>query len=160
MPSFDVVSEINRHELGNALDQTAREVATRFDFKGSGARVEQNELALTLVAPSEFQVRQLLDILKARLARRGIDLAALKVEDVVVSGSEARQAALVREGLDSDFARKVVRLIKESGLRVQAQIQDRQVRVTGKKRDDLQAVIALLRAAKLELPLQYVNFRD
>lgn len=160
MPSFDVVSEINRHELGNALDQANREVATRFDFKGSNARVEQKELALTLVAPSEFQVQQLLDILKAKLARRGIDLAALKVEDVVVSGSEARQAVLVREGLDSDLARKIVRLIKDSGLKVQAQIQEKQVRVTGKKRDDLQAVIVMLRAAKLELPLQYTNFRD
>jgi uncharacterized protein YajQ (UPF0234 family) len=160
MPSFDVVSEINRHELSNALDQTNREVATRFDFKGSNARVEQKELALTLVAPSEFQVQQLLDILKAKLAKRGIDLAALKIEDVVVSGSEARQAVLVREGLDSDLARKIVRLVKDSGLKVQAQIQEKQVRVTGKKRDDLQAAIALLRAAKLELPLQYVNFRD
>lgn len=160
MPSFDVVSEINRHELTNALDQTNREVATRFDFKGSNARVENKELLLTLIAPSEFQVQQLLDVLKGKLTKRGIDLATLKIDDVVVSGSEARQQVTVREGLDSDLARKVVKLIKESGLKVQAQIQDKQVRVTGKKRDDLQAVIALLRAAKLELPLQYTNFRD
>jgi hypothetical protein len=160
MPSFDVVSEINRHELTNALDQTNREVATRFDFKGSNARVEVNELVLTLIAPSEFQVQQLLDVLKQKLAKRGIDLAALKVDEVVVSGSEARQAVTVREGLDSDLARKVVKLVKESGLKVQAQIQDKQVRVTGKKRDDLQAVIALLRGAKIELPLQFTNFRD
>jgi cyclic-di-GMP-binding protein len=160
MPSFDVVSEINRHELSNALDQTNREVSTRFDFKGSNARVETKELLLTLIAPSDFQVQQLLDVLKAKLARRGIDLASLKIDDVVVSGSEARQLVTVREGLDSDFARKLVKLIKESGLKVQAQIQEKQVRVTGKKRDDLQAVIAMLRAAKLELPLQFTNFRD
>jgi uncharacterized protein YajQ (UPF0234 family) len=160
MPSFDVVSEINRHELSNALDQTNREVSTRFDFKGSNARVEPKELLLTLIAPSDFQVQQLLDVLKAKLAKRGIDLASLKIDDVVVSGSEARQLVTVREGLDSDFARKLVKLIKESGLKVQAQIQEKQVRVTGKKRDDLQAVIAMLRAAKLELPLQFTNFRD
>jgi uncharacterized protein YajQ (UPF0234 family) len=160
MPSFDVVSEINRHELANALDQTNREVSTRFDFKGSDARVETKELLLTLVAPSEFQVQQLLDILKTKLAKRGIDLATLKIDNIVVSGSEARQQITVREGLDADLARKMVKLIKESGLKVQAQIQDKQVRVTGKKRDDLQAVIALLRTAKLELPLQYTNFRD
>ena len=160
MPSFDVVSEINRHELTNALDQANREVSTRFDFKGSNARVETKELLLTLVAPSEFQVQQLLDILKAKLTKRGIDLGTLKIDDIVVSGSEARQQVTVREGLDSDLARKVVKLVKESGLKVQTQIQDKQVRVTGKKRDDLQAVIAMLRAAKLELPLQYINFRD
>lgn len=160
MPSFDVVSEINRHELSNALDQTNREVSTRFDFKGSNARVETKELLLTLIAPSDFQVQQLLDVLKAKLAKRGIDLASLKIDDVVVSGSEARQLVTVREGLDSDFARKLVKLIKESGLKVQAQIQEKQVRVTGKKRDDLQAVIAMVRAAKLELPLQFTNFRD
>jgi uncharacterized protein YajQ (UPF0234 family) len=160
MPSFDVVSQVNRHELSNAIDQAAREVATRFDFKGTNARIEPKDLVLTLIAPSEFQVQQLLDILKAKIAKRGIDLAALRVDPVVVSGSEARQTVTVREGLDTDLARKLVKMIKESGLKVQAQIQEKQVRVSGKKKDDLQAVIALLRAAKVELPLQYVNFRE
>ena len=160
MPSFDVVSEINRHELTNAVDQTNREVSTRFDFKGSDARVEPKELQLTIVAPSDFQVQQVLDILQGKLSKRGIDLACLKVDPVVVSGKEARQVVTVREGLDSDLGRKIVKLIKESGLKLQAQIQEKQVRITGKKRDDLQAAIALLRGAKVEMPLQYVNFRD
>lgn len=160
MPSFDVVSEVNDHELTNALDQTNRELATRFDFKGSNARVERNEQALTLIAPSEFQVQQLLDILKAKMAKRGIELGALKVDAVTVSGSEARQLVTVREGIDSELARRIVKMVKESGLKLQAQIQEKQVRVNGKKRDDLQSAIAMLRQAKLDLPLQYVNFRD
>jgi len=160
MPSFDVVSEINRHELTNALDQTNREVSTRFDFKGSNARVEQTELQLTIIAPSDFQVQQVLDILQNKLSKRGIDLACLKLDPVVVSGSEARQLVTVREGLDSDLGRKIVKMVKESGLKLQAQIQEKQVRITGKKRDDLQAAIALLRGAKVDMPLQYVNFRD
>ena len=160
MPSFDVVSEINRHELTNALDQTNREVSTRFDFKGSNARVEQTELQLTIIAPSDFQVQQVLDILQNKLSKRGIDLACLKLDPVVVSGSEARQLITVREGLDSELGRKIVKMIKESGFKLQAQIQEKQVRVTGKKRDDLQAAIALLRGAKVDMPLQFVNFRD
>ena len=160
MPSFDVVSEINRHELTNALDQTNREVSTRFDFKGSNARVEQSELLLTIIAPSDFQVKQVLDILENKLSKRGIDLACLKLDPVVVSGSEARQLITVREGLDSELGRKIVKMIKESGFKLQAQIQEKQVRVTGKKRDDLQAAIALLRGAKVDMPLQFVNFRD
>ena len=160
MPSFDVVSEINRHELTNALDQTNRDVSTRFDFKGSNARVEQSELLLTIIAPSDFQVKQVLDILENKLSKRGIDLACLKIDPVVVSGSEARQLITVREGLDSELGRKIVKMIKESGFKLQAQIQEKQVRITGKKRDDLQAAIALLRGAKVDMPLQYVNFRD
>ena len=160
MPSFDVVSEINRHELTNALDQTNREVSTRFDFKGSNARVEQSELLLTIIAPSDFQVNQVLDILENKLSKRGIDLACLKIDPVVVSGSEARQLITVREGLDSELGRKIVKMIKESGFKLQAQIQEKQVRVTGKKRDDLQSAIALLRGAKVDMPLQFVNFRD
>ena len=160
MPSFDVVSEINRHELTNALDQTNRDVSTRFDFKGSNARVEQSELLLTIIAPSDFQVKQVLDILENKLSKRGIDLACLKLDPVVVSGSEARQLITVREGLDSELGRKIVKMIKESGFKLQAQIQEKQVRVTGKKRDDLQSAIALLRGAKVDMPLQFVNFRD
>ena len=162
MPSFDVVSEINHHELTNALDQTNREVSTRFDFKGSNARVERNDLQITIIAPSDFQVQQVRDILQNKLSKRGIDLACLKLEPVVVSGSEARQIVNVREGLESELARKIVKMIKESGLKLQAQIQEKQVRVTGKKRDDLQSAIALLRGAgdRIDMPLQYVNFRD
>ena len=160
MPSFDIVSEVDHHELSNAVDQANREIATRFDFKGTDARIERQELVLTLIAPTEFQVQQLLDVLRGKLAKRGIDLASLQVGAVTASINEARQVVTVREGLDSDFARKLVKRIKESGLKVQAQIQEKQVRVSGKKRDDLQAAIAMLRAAKLELPLQYVNFRD
>ena len=162
MPSFDVVSEINHHELTNAVDQTNREVSTRFDFKGSNSRVERNELQITIIAPSDFQVQQVRDILQNKLSKRGIDLACLKLEPVVVSGSEARQIVNVREGLDSDLARKIVKMIKESKLKLQAQIQEKQVRVTGKKRDDLQSAISLLRGAgdSIDMPLQYVNFRD
>jgi cyclic-di-GMP-binding protein len=160
MPSFDVVSEINQHELTNALDQANREISTRFDFKGTNTRIEHVEKVLTVHAPAEFQIQQALDILRNRLAKRGIDLACLKIDPPVISGSEARQIITVREGIDSELARQIVKQIKDSKLKVQAQIQGSQVRVSGKKRDDLQDVIALLRAAKYEMPLQYVNFRD
>ncbi len=160
MPSFDVVSEVNAHELANALDQANREINTRFDFKGTNTRIERADKVLTVHAPTEFQVKQALDILQNRMAKRGIDLNCLKIDPPVVTLNEARQVVTVREGIDAELARKISRQIKDSGLKVQAQIQGRQVRVNGKKKDDLQAVIALLRAARFELPLQYVNFRD
>ncbi|HTT09094.1 MAG TPA: YajQ family cyclic di-GMP-binding protein [Gammaproteobacteria bacterium] len=160
MPSFDVVSEVNAHELANAVDQANREINARFDFKGTNTRIEQTEKVLTIRAPAEFQVKQALDILQHRLTKRGIDLACLKIDPVIVSGSEARQVITVREGIDAELARKISRQIKDSKLKVQSQIQGPQVRVSGKKRDDLQAVIALLRTAKFDLPLQYTNFRD
>jgi cyclic-di-GMP-binding protein len=161
MPSFDVVSRVDLQEVRNAVDQTAREVATRFDFKGSNARVEQSEAVLTLEAPSRFQLEQLLDILKARLAKRGVDLRALEPGKVEESGQRARQTVTVRQGLDAEKARAVVRKLKDSRLKVQAAIQGEEVRVSGKQRDELQAAIALLRKAEdLELPLQFVNFRD
>ncbi|OGT79266.1 MAG: YajQ family cyclic di-GMP-binding protein [Gammaproteobacteria bacterium RIFCSPLOWO2_02_FULL_61_13] len=160
MPSFDVVSEIDTHELTNAVDQTNREVANRFDFKGTNSRVERMELKLTLVAPAEFQVKQVTDILQTKLAKRGIDVRCLKFETLQTSVSEARQDVIVRQGIDKDTARKLVKLVKETGLKVQTAIQGDQVRVTGKKRDDLQAVMAALRAADLDIPLQYTNFRD
>ena len=160
MPSFDVVSEIDEHELTNAIDQANREIGNRFDFKGSSARVDRNAFELTLIADAEFQVKQVDDVLQKKLAARGIDLGCLEMGEIVMSGKEARQLVKVRQGVDKDLARKIVKLIKDSKLKVQAQIQGEQVRVTGKKRDDLQEVIALLRSANLELPLQYVNFRD
>jgi uncharacterized protein YajQ (UPF0234 family) len=160
MPSFDVVSEVDAHELRNAVDQTTREIGNRFDLKGTVARVEQEEYVLTLIGEADFQVQQVLEILRLRLAKRGIDVACLDIADATRNLAEARQKVTVRNGLDADGARKVVKSIKESGIKVQAQVQDQQVRVTGKKRDDLQDVIAHLRTAELEVPLQFTNFRD
>lgn len=160
MPSFDVVSEVDMHELANALDQANREIGTRFDFKGSGANIEQAETLLTLHADNEFQIKQISDILHSKLAKRGVDVGVLKSDKIEISGSKALQKITVRQGIESDLAKKIVKLIKDSKLKVQAAIQGEQVRVSGKKRDDLQDVMALLRSAKLELPLQYINFRD
>ena len=160
MPSFDVVSEVDNHELTNAVDQTNREVTNRFDFKGTNARVERNEFELTIIAEAEFQVKQILDILQNKMTRRGIDIDCLELADLVESGNEVRQPVKVRQGIDKDLARKMVKLIKDSKLRVQAQIQQNQLRVSGKKRDDLQNVIAKLKDADVDLPLQFVNFRD
>ncbi len=160
MPSFDVVSEVNMHELANAVDQANREISTRFDFKGTGARIEHAEALLTLHADNEFQIKQITDILHNKLAKRGVDIAVLKADKIEISGSKAQQKITVRQGIESELARKIVKLIKDSKLKVQTAIQGEQVRVTGKKRDDLQEVIALLRASPLELPLQYINFRD
>lgn len=160
MPSFDVVSEVDMHELSNAVDQANREVSNRFDFKGTGAKFELEESTVSLTAEVEFQLQQMLDILRQKLAKRGIDVGALEVKDPVVSGSEARQAAVVRQGIDSALAKKLVKMIKDAKLKVQAAIQGEQVRVTGKKRDDLQSVIAMLREADVDLPLQFTNFRD
>ncbi len=160
MPSFDVVSEVDMHELSNAVDQANREVSNRFDFKGTGAKFELDESTVSLTAQVEFQLQQMMDILRQKLSKRGIDIGALEVKDPVVSGNEARQAAVVRQGIDSALAKKLVKMIKDAKLKVQAAIQGEQVRVTGKKRDDLQSVIAMLREADVDLPLQYTNFRD
>ena len=160
MPSFDAVSKIDTHELSNAVDQANRELTTRFDFKGTNSRVEQDESVLTLIAPAEFQIKQITDILQTRLSKRGIDIRCLDYGDLQESVNEARQVITVREGIDSDLARKLVKMIKDTKLKVQAQIQGDQLRVTGKKRDDLQQAIAVLRAARMEMPLQFVNFRD
>jgi len=160
MPSFDIVSELNPHEVANAIDQANREVSTRFDFKGTNAKFELNELVVTLSAPADFQLKQMMDILKLKLTKRGIDIVCMKVDEPVVSGQTAKQVATLRQGIETELGKKIQRLIKDSKLKVQAAIQDKQVRVTGKSRDDLQAVIALVRGAKLELPLQFTNFRD
>lgn len=160
MPSFDVVSEVDKHELTNAVDQASREVGTRFDFKGSDARFEQKAYEITMTAQSEFQLQQMLDILQNKMVKRGVDIEALDIAEPEIVNMRARQKMTVREGLDKDTARKIVKLIKDSKLKVQSAIQDQQVRVTGKKRDDLQAVMAMLREQKLGLPLQYTNFRD
>ena len=160
MPSFDVVSEVDHHELRNAIDQANREIGTRYDFKGSNARIEQNETELGLEAEAEFQLQQMIPILKEKMSKRGIDVECLEFGDVVEMNRRARQAVRVREGLDRDLARKMVKLVKDSRLKVQAAIQGEQLRVTSKKRDDLQAVMKLLREAGLGIPLQFQNFRD
>ncbi|MEJ2644104.1 MAG: YajQ family cyclic di-GMP-binding protein [Gammaproteobacteria bacterium] len=160
MPSFDVVSEVDRHEVSNAVDQTNREVGTRFDFKGSSAGSEVAEDVITVRGDNEFQVDQVRDILYKKIAKRGVDVAALKEDKTEVSGNQARQRITVRQGIDADTAKKLVRLVKDSKLKVQASIQGEKVRISGKKRDDLQDAIALLRKAELDLPLQYENFRD
>jgi cyclic-di-GMP-binding protein len=160
MPSFDIVSELNPHEVANALDQANREVGTRFDFKGTGAKFELAELVITLSAPADFQLKQMMDILKLKLTKRGIDIVCMKVDEPVITGQTAKQIVTLRQGIDTELGKKLQRLIKDSKLKVQAAIQDKQVRVTGKSRDDLQSAIALIRGSKLELPMQFSNFRD
>lgn len=160
MPSFDVVSKTDHHEVTNAVDQTNREIGTRFDFKGTDARVELSKNTLTLIAPSDFQLKQVDEILRNKLAKRQIDVRSLEYKNAEVKLNEARQTVEVKQGIEADKAKKIIKLIKDGSFKVQAAVQGDQVRVTGKKRDDLQAVIAFLREAKLELPLQFENFRD
>ncbi len=160
MPSFDVVSEFDAHEARNAVDQANREVDTRFDFKGTGSKFEQDGPAILLKSQTEFQLEQMLTILRQKLAKRGIDIACMQEEPPEVTGSEARQKVVLRQGIDTPLARELVKKIKGSKLKVQAAIQGDKLRVTGKKRDDLQAVIAMLKEADVGLPLQYENFRD
>ncbi len=160
MPSFDVVSELDHHELTNAVDQANREIGNRFDFKGTGAKFELAEYTVTLEAPSDFQLKQMLDILTQKVSARHIDLAAMDAQVPEITLSKARQSVVMKHGVDADHARKIVKHIKDSKLKVQAAIQGEQVRVTGKKRDDLQDVIRLLKGADIGLPLQFTNFRD
>jgi hypothetical protein len=161
MPSFDIVSEIDKHELTNAVDQANRELKNRFDFRGTEAKVEQSDKVLTLFADSDFQLEQLMDILRLKLVKRGIELGCLEVNDSVGYGKMRKQDVIVREGIDKDLSRKIVKLIKDSKIKVQAAVQGDSVRVTGKKRDELQEVIAMLKAEEtIEMPLQFNNFRD
>jgi len=160
MPSFDIVSEVDTHEVRNAVDQANREIGTRFDFKGTDSHIDINELKATMVSESEFQLDQMLDILRGKLVKRGVDTGCMQIEEPKTVGKTARQEIVFRHGLTSDMARDIVKRIKEKKLKVQSAIQGEQVRVTGKKRDDLQSVIAMLREQDLELPLQYTNFRD
>jgi cyclic-di-GMP-binding protein len=160
MPSFDVVSEIDSHELTNAVDQASRELSQRFDFKDTGAAFELEATTVTMRAPADFQLKQMLEILKLKIAKRGIDVACLEVKDPVVNLAVAKQDVVLRHGIDQETAKKVSRLLKDSKLKVQSQIQGEKVRVTGKKRDDLQEAIALLRKSAFEVPLQFNNFRD
>lgn len=160
MPSFDVVSEVDQHELANAVDQAVRELSTRFDFKGKNARIERQESTINLIAEGEFQTRQILEILQNKLTKRGIDIDCIEIGELSTNISEARLPIIVREGIEKDLARKMIKLIKETKLKVQAQIQEDQLRVSGKNRNDLQGVIAMLKDAKLDFPLQFTNFRD
>ena len=161
MPSFDIVSEVNQVEVRNAVDQTNKEVSTRFDFKGSDARVESKESVLTLYADDEFKLKQVNDILIGKLAKRGVDTRALDPKDAEkVSGNKVKQALTVRTGVEQELAKKIQRLVKDSKMKVQASIQGDAVRVSGTKKDDLQAAIALVRKSVTDFPLQYQNFRD
>ena len=160
MPSFDVVSQIDMHELGNAIDQTNREVSNRFDFKGTNSRVDADGNIITLTAPSEFQINQINDILRTKMSKRGIDIGCLEYGEIRETGREARQELVARQGIDRELARKITKIIKDTKLKVQAAIQGEQVRITGKKRDDLQQVIGMLKEQDLGMPLQFTNFRD
>jgi uncharacterized protein YajQ (UPF0234 family) len=160
MPSFDVVSKIDNHEVTNAVDQANREITTRFDFKGTNARLEQTKSNIVIIAPTDFQLKQVDEILKNKLAKRQIDIRSLNYKDPEIKLNEAKQEITVVEGIDKELAKKITKLIKDSNIKVQAAIQGDAIRVTGKKRDDLQEVIAMLRQAKLDLPLQFENFRD
>jgi hypothetical protein len=160
MPSFDTVSEVDSHELANALDQANREISNRYDFKGSGAKIVQDNGNLRIEAQSEFQLDQINDILMQKMAKRGIDVMCMERGKVEEANMRAKQPIIIRQGVDKDTTRKMVKLIKDSKIKVQAAIQGEKLRVTGKKRDDLQAVMSLLEGAELGLPLQFNNFRD
>ena len=160
MPSFDIVSEVDSHELTNAVDQANRELTTRFDFRGVDASFELDDAVITQTAPSDFQVKQMSDILRARLAARGIDVRCLESGEVETNLARARQKITVKQGISRELAKKIQSRLKEAKLKVDSQINGEKLRVNGKKRDDLQAAIALLRAEEFELPLQFENFRD
>ena len=160
MPSFDVISEVDKHELTNAVDQANRELTTRFDFKGVDAKYVMDDFVITQTAPSEFQLQQMLDILRARLVARKIDIRALDVADPETNLGGSRQKITVKQGIERELAKKLQAAIKDARLKVDTQINGDKLRVTGKKRDDLQAAMAVLRAQEFERPLQFDNFRD
>ena len=161
MPSFDVVSEANLVEVRNAVDQANKEVGTRFDFKGSDSRIEQKERDLTLFADSEFQLGQVRDIVNAKMTKRGVDVRFLDIGKVEkIGGDKVKQVVKVKNGIESDAAKKIVKAIKDAKMKVQASIQGDAVRITGAKRDDLQSAIALLKKSVTDMPLDFNNFRD
>ncbi|OGA76852.1 MAG: YajQ family cyclic di-GMP-binding protein [Betaproteobacteria bacterium RIFCSPLOWO2_12_FULL_65_14] len=161
MPSFDVVSQVNQQEVKNAVEQTNKEISNRYDFKGSDARVEQNELALTVYADDEFKLGQVMDVLRARLAKRNVDVRCLESGAVEkISGDKVKQPVSVKVGIAQDKAKSIVKLIKDSKLKVAASIQGDAVRVSGAKKDDLQAAIQLVKKSVTDLPIQFINFRD
>lgn len=161
MPSFDVVSEVDMHELTNAIDQANRELTTRYDFRGVGASFDKSgETSIVMTTDADFQLLQMIEMLKTKMVKRGIDVKCLEVKDHYASGKQVKQEVVVRQGLEKELAKKIVKAIKDAKLKVQPAIQGDQVRVTGKSRDDLQSAIALLKEADLNMPLQYTNFRD
>jgi len=161
MPSFDIVSEVNQVEVRNAVDQCNKEVTNRFDFKGSDARVEVNEQALTVFADDEFKLGQVRDVLTGKLSKRGVDIRCLELgTPEKISGNKVKQAITVRAGVDQDLGKKIIRMVKDSKLKAQASIQGDTVRISGAKKDALQDVIQLMRKSVTDFPLQYKNFRD
>ncbi|MFN4262468.1 MAG: YajQ family cyclic di-GMP-binding protein [Thioalkalivibrionaceae bacterium] len=160
MPSFDVVSEVDKVELRNAVEQAQRDIDNRFDFKGTSAAIEQTDDGVRLTGDADFQLEQILDLFTMRLAKRGVDVSCLDVQESKTVGKGVQQLIVIREGIDTELGKKIQKKIKDSKLKVQASIQGDQLRVTGKKRDDLQAVIAMLKAETFDRPLQYQNFRD
>ncbi|MDD1968646.1 YajQ family cyclic di-GMP-binding protein [Pseudomonas sp. NPDC090203] len=161
MPSFDVVSELDKHEVTNAVDNAIKELDRRYDLKGKGSfEFKEKDLTVNLTAEAEFQLEAMIEILKLALVKRKIDVQCLEVKDAYASGKLMKQDAVLKEGIDKELAKKIVAHIKDAKLKVQAAIQGEQVRVTGKKRDDLQEAIAALRAREFGMPLQFNNFRD
>ena len=161
MPSFDIVSEVNQVEVRNAIDQVNKELGTRFDFKGSDARVEPTDKVLTLFADDDFKLKQVTDILTGKLTKRGVDIRSLKYGTIEkVSGNKVKQEVTIRVGIEQELSKKIVKLIKDSKTKVQASIQGDAVRVSGAKRDDLQGAIALIRKSITDFPVQFGNFRD
>jgi len=161
MPSFDITSEVNKVELKNAIDQSNKEITNRFDFKGSDARIEQNELQLTVYADDDFKLKQVMDVFQGKCAKRGVDVRALDPKDAEkISGNKMKQLVDVKNGIEQEMAKRIVRLIKDAKIKVQASIQGDAVRVSGAKKDDLQAAIQLVKSSVKEIPLQFGNFRD
>ena len=161
MPSFDIVSEFDAHEVHNAVDQANKEVKNRFDFKGSNAEFELQENSILMKAESSFQLQQMLPILFAKMTKRGVDIGCMESGDIQDTGKTAQQPVTLNQGIETPIAKKIVKLIKDKKLKVQTAIQGEKLRVTGKKRDDLQQVIAMLKSeSSIELPLQFENFRD
>jgi len=161
MPSFDIVSQVDKQEIRNATEQCNKEITNRFDFKGSDARIEQNELQLTVFADDEFKLGQVLDVLRGRLTKRNVDVRCLELGGVEkISGDKVKRGVTVRVGVPQDKGKAIVKLVKDAKLKVQASIQGDTVRVSGTKKDDLQGAIALVRKSVTDLPLQFVNFRD
>lgn len=160
MPSFDVISEVDSHELSNAIDQANREIGNRFDFKGSDAKVTAKDSLVTLEAQVEFQIKQIYDIVTQKMAKRGIDLACVEKGKLTEGNNRATRDIIINQGISTDIGKKITKAIKESKLKVQAQIQGEKVRVSGKKRDDLQQVMAFIKDMNLGVPIQFDNFRD
>ncbi|QJD60647.1 YajQ family cyclic di-GMP-binding protein [Pseudomonas sp. gcc21] len=161
MPSFDVVSELDKHEVTNAIDNAMKELDRRYDLRGKGDfEFREKDLTVTITADAEFQLEQMLEILKMNLTKRKIDIKCMEIKPHFASGKQVKQDVVLREGIDKEMAKKIVALVKESKIKVQAAIQGEQVRITGKKRDDLQQTMAMLKGTSLDLPLQFNNFRD